>query len=115
MTGPQESDPAGEQSVPITQGEGAVPDLAPTAEHPVSDAYVARRLAEGAAARAEAERREAAHAAEVGEAPPQGAFAFYILLGIVISILLLLVIYQMPGRSPAPPTTAPGGSVTSPR
>jgi len=113
MTEPEESGPA-DVLRPPTDQTGAAPDTAEPAGHPVTDRYVARRLAEGAAARAEAEHREAALAAAASETP-QGAFAFYIILGIIISILLLLVILQMPGRSPAPPTSAPGGSVTSPR
>jgi hypothetical protein len=113
MTEPQESGPA-DAPRPPTEQTGGAPDAADPAEHPVTDRYVARRLAEGAAARAEAEHREAAQVAAASETP-QGAFAFYIMLGIIISILLLLVILQMPGRSPAPPTSAPGGSVTSPR
>jgi hypothetical protein len=115
MTEPQDGESADSPSAPSTRAENAASDAATTAEHPVTDSYVARRLAEGAAARAESERVEAAQAAGWGEAPPQGAFAFYIILGIVISILLLIVIFQMPGRAPAPPNAAPAGSVTSPR
>jgi hypothetical protein len=106
MTEPQNPEPADAQPAP----DGEAP-----AAHPVTDRYVARRLAEGAAAREAAEREEAALAALHGEAPPQGAFAFYVILGILISILLLVVILQTAGRSPAPPSAAPVGAVTSPR
>lgn len=81
----------------------------------VTDRYVARRLARGAAERAELERREAEEAGLTGEAPPQGAFAFYLILGIVISILLLVVISRTAyDSSPAaaPPT---GGAITAPQ
>jgi hypothetical protein len=103
MTEPQSPEPAD------------VPDAEAPEAHPVTDRYVARRLAEGAAAREAVERREAAQAAMAGDAPPQGAFAFYVILGIVISILLLVVILQTSGRSPAPTGAAPRGAVTSPR
>ena len=60
--------------------------------HPVTDPYVARRLAEGAAARAEQSGQETENL--VGEPPAQGAFLFYVLLGFLISLLLLAVIFR---------------------
>jgi hypothetical protein len=77
--------------------------------HPVTDRYVARRLAEGAATRAAESREETENL--VGEPPAQGAFLFYLLLGLLISILLLVVIFRT--SEPAGPPDAPAPGLTS--
>lgn len=85
---------------------------APDQRHPVTDRYVARRLAEGAVARAERERQEAAEI--VGEPPTRGAFLFYLLLGVVISLLLLVAIFRA-SEPPPEPVKAPRAPATSAR
>jgi hypothetical protein len=80
---------------------------APSAAHPVTDRYVAKRLGEGAA-RAEQERGEEPI---VGEPPTQAAFLFYLLLGVVIAALLMLVIF----RTSEPPAAPPRAPFTAPR
>jgi hypothetical protein len=96
------SDPKSPESTPSEPSQEA---------HPVTDRYVARRLAEGEAAR-EARQQQAGENL-VGEPPTQGAFLFYLLLGLLISLLLLVVIFRA-SEPPAPPDASPP-AVTSPR
>ena len=97
---------------PSQPAESAAPAVAPGGDpHPVTDPYVARRLAEGATARAKQSRQEQENL--VGEAPNGGAFLFYLLLGLLISLLLIAVIFRTSERSPdpnaaSPALTAPG-------
>lgn len=91
---------------PYQPPEPAVPAVAPGGDpHPVTDLYVARRLAEGATARAEQSRQEQENL--VGETPASGSFLFYLLLGLLISLLLIVVIFRTSERSPAPNAASP--------
>ena len=70
-------------------------------DHRVLDAYVARRLAQESAARAEAERRSAEAISGLrGEEPPGPATGFYLLLGVIVAALLLAVIWLSAGSPP---------------
>jgi hypothetical protein len=109
MSDPQQPEPEPAPSAPSQ--EGASPrdadlvtsggETAADDPHPVTDRYVARRLAADAAARAEREQQEGESL--VGEPPTQGAFLFYLLLGLLISLLLLAVIFRTGEASRAIP------------
>lgn len=87
-------------------------------EHTVQDAYVARRLAQEAAARAEAERRYQDEASSLtGEPVQDSALGFYVVLGVIVAVLLLVVIALSGSRReeaqpvierPAPARPVPG-------
>jgi hypothetical protein len=82
----------------------------PPDRYAVSDAYVARRVEEHAAAVAAEEQRGRESAAG---AEPQSALAFYVLLGFVLSVLLLIVILRTSGPTGEPPP-GPQRALTSP-
>jgi hypothetical protein len=69
-------------------------------------------MEEHAAAVAAAEQRESA---AWSSTEPQSALAFYVLLGLVLSVLLLVVILRTPGPRGEPQPGPPPGAVTSPR
>ena len=100
-----------DENAPQPQEPAAASPAPAPDDHPVMDRYVARRLAEAEAARAEQRRQETQNL--VGEPPAPGAFLFYLLLGFLISLLLLAVIFRT-SEPPTPPAGSPPG-VTAPR
>ena len=90
---------AEERAAAIREVEAAAARATPD-DHRVLDAYVARRLAQESAARAEAERRSAEAISGLrGEEPPDPAIGFY-LLGVIVAALLLAVIWLSAGSPP---------------
>jgi len=91
---------ADERAAAIREVEAAAARATPD-DHRVLDAYVARRLAQESAARAEAERRSAEAISGLrGEEPPGPATGFYLLLGVIVAALLLAVIWLSAGSPP---------------
>lgn len=108
MTSPR--DPESEAAGAPAERASASQSEDPTPAHSVTDRYVARRVAEHAVAQAEVEQT-----AQLTEGARQSTMTFYVLLGIVISILLLILIFHTAepprgstGPSPSRSLTTPG-------